>query len=69
MQVGDAEVTKLVILEFLYYLMNKYGKMIEKIKSLPLAFFDGLEILATKELIFKHAKELNIDKLTLWVDR
>jgi len=51
MQDGDAEVMKLVISEFLCYLMNKYGKMIEKIKSLLLAFFDGLEILATKELL------------------
>ena len=58
------------ISELLCYIFGKYGKMLlDSIKSVMVSFYDGAEILAAKELLFKYVGELKLDGAPRCVSR
>ena len=58
------------ISEHLCYIFGKYGKMpMDSIRSVIVFFYDGAEILAAKELLFKYVGELKLDGAPRCVSR
>jgi len=56
--------------ELLCYLFAKYGKMlVESIKCVIASFYEGDEIMAAKDLLFKCSGDLNLDGAPRCVNR